>query len=57
MITIRNENELYGEPIEFHGETIEEAIADMQSTIRQCGPDFANVIVEHGDYSVVEDTP
>lgn len=53
--TIRNTNEQYGMAIEFSAATIDAAVADMQQTIRQCGPEFADVVVTDGDYEVVSD--
>jgi hypothetical protein len=55
MIIIKNTNEAYGDLIEFEGVTLEEAVAEMEATIRACGPDFEDVIVTADDYEIVEE--
>ena len=52
MITIQNTNENYGWPTEFSGNTLEEAVASMQDSLRSCGPEFANVVVGPDDYQI-----
>ncbi len=52
MITIQNANENYGGPMDFSGNTLEEAVASMQDTLRSCGPEFANVVVGPDDYQI-----
>jgi hypothetical protein len=54
MVTIRSTNDRYGMPETFTGETLAEAVAVMQATIRDCGPEFADVTVTDGDYEVIE---
>ena len=55
MTTIRNKNEQFGDSVEFSAETVELAVAEMQSTIRECGACFADVVVSDSDYEVVND--
>lgn len=50
MFRIVNINDKYGDAIEFRGATIDEAVAAMQTTIRACGPEFAEVEIEPEDY-------
>lgn len=52
-VTIRNTNELYGDATEFHGDTLEEAVDDMQECLRCSGPAFAEVVVTEDDYEVM----
>ncbi len=52
MITIQNTNENYGDQTEFSGNSLEEAVASMQDTLRCCGPEFANVVVGPDDYQI-----
>jgi len=40
MTTIRNTNDKFGSPVEFCGETLDEAVANMQVTLWACGPEF-----------------
>jgi hypothetical protein len=51
-VTIRNANENYGDPQTFTGDTLADAVATMQATIRDCGPEFAGVVVSEHDYEV-----
>jgi hypothetical protein len=53
MVTIRNINEAYGMPECFTGDTLADAVATMQQAIRDCGPEFVNVVVTEDDYEVV----
>ena len=55
MVTIRNNNDAYGMDVCFSAASIEEAVADMQATIRACGLDFADVVVCERDYDIIED--
>ena len=55
MITIRNTNDSYGDAVEFTGDSLASAVADMQATIRECGPAFADVVVSEADYEVLDD--
>jgi len=54
---IRNTNELYGESVTFTGETLEQAVAEMQATIRMCGEDFSDVTVTEDDYEIIPVCP
>lgn len=49
-VTIQNTNELYGDSVEFTGETLEEAVAEMQAAVRACGPELESVVVTNDDY-------
>lgn len=53
MITIRNTNERYGDPQTFTGEILFDAVDQMEQSIRECGPEFAGVVVGPDDYEVV----
>lgn len=55
MAVIRNINERYGYRVTFEDVTVEEAAAKMQWSIRQCGPEYADIVVEPSDYEVVDD--
>ena len=55
-ITIRNINDAYGMRVTETGETLQEAIATMQTAIRACGPEFANVVVTDDDYEIVDES-
>lgn len=52
-VTIKNTNENYGDDICFTGDTLAEAVADMQAKVRECGPEFADVEVIAEDYEVL----
>ena len=54
MTTIRNINDQYGMGSEFMGATLEAAVARMQEAIRECGPEFAGVVVSEDDYEVID---
>jgi hypothetical protein len=54
MTTIRNTNERFGDPAQFSGETLADAVAAMQATIRECGPEFSDVVVTDCDYEVID---
>jgi hypothetical protein len=54
QVKIRNANDAYGWPTEFSGETLDDAIADMQTTVRACGPEFADVVVAVDDYEIID---
>lgn len=54
MITIRNRNERYGDPETSTGVSLACAVANMEATIRDCGPEFADVVVGPEDYEVVD---
>ena len=54
MITIRNTNDKFGEPICYEGETVDAAVAVMQADLRACGDDFAAVVVTVDDYEVLD---
>ena len=53
MTTIRNTNERFGDPIEFSGETLEDAVQNMQVALWACGPDFELATVTPDDYEEV----
>ncbi len=53
-VTIQNTNDAYGDPAKFTAQTTEDAVADMQAAIRECGPEFAAVVVTESDYEVVD---
>jgi len=53
QVTIINRNEGYGDPVEFYGATLEEAVADMQSVIRACDPSMSEIVVTESDYEIV----
>ena len=52
--TIRNRNEMFGAPVDFTAVDEEAAVAEMQTTIRQCGPEFAEVVVTTDDYEIID---
>jgi hypothetical protein len=54
-VTIKNANEKYGDPVLWTAETLEQAVAEMQQDIRQCGDDYASVVVSECDYEIVEE--
>lgn len=53
MVTIRNTNDAYGDPVEITGETLESAVAEFQSGLRSCGPEFYEVVIGPDDYDIV----
>jgi hypothetical protein len=53
MITIRNTNERFGDAVEFSGETIESAVAQLQDCVRSCGCDWAGTVITESDYEIV----
>ena len=53
MVTIRNTNDSYGDPIEFIGDTLAQAVAAMQQAIRNCGQDYSDVVITDDDYDMV----
>ena len=55
MTTIKNTNDAYGDPIEITATTVGDAVAEMQVAIRQCGPEFSDIVVTVADYAIVPD--
>lgn len=53
MVTIRNTNDAYGDPVEITGETLGDAVAEMQASLRACGPEFSEIVVDESDYEIV----
>ena len=56
MTTIRNTNERFGDPVEFTGKTLDEAVANMQVTLWACGPEFERATVTADDYEIIDET-
>ena len=56
MTTIRNTNDKFGSPVEFCGDGLDEAVANMQVEIRACGPEFELATVTPDDYEIVDET-
>jgi hypothetical protein len=54
-VTIKNTNENYGDQVIYRAKTIEQAVAEMQRGVRQCGDDYASVTVSECDYEIVEE--
>lgn len=53
LITIRSTNEAYGMDIVCEAYTLDGAVALLQRDIRDCGPEFCDVVVTPDDYEVV----
>ena len=54
MVTIRNINPDFGDCSQFTASTLELAVSEMQSTIRDCGVDFADTTVDEADYEIID---